>query len=90
MFDLALDEILRLQVDGPLDADISRVLEIDNENGLQVAKVVVVRRWRWCDGGDGWRGGGRSVGVCSGWRGGGVDGGSHDGGGWEVVMARWG
>ncbi|PWA80900.1 insulinase (Peptidase family M16) protein [Artemisia annua] len=38
LVDLALDEILRLQVEGPLDADISTVLEIDqraHENGLQ-------------------------------------------------------
>lgn len=37
--DLALDEILRLQEDGPSDEDVSTVLEIEqraHENGLQV------------------------------------------------------
>ncbi|KAI3742095.1 hypothetical protein L1987_59775 [Smallanthus sonchifolius] len=39
LVDLSLDEILRLQEEGPSDADISTVLEIEqraHENGLQV------------------------------------------------------
>ena len=37
--DLALDEMLRLQEEGPSDQDISTILEIEqraHENGLQV------------------------------------------------------
>lgn len=40
---LALDEILRLQEEGPSDDDVSAILEIEqraHENGLQVAKAI--------------------------------------------------
>ncbi|GFS43878.1 insulinase (Peptidase family M16) protein [Actinidia rufa] len=45
LVDLALDEILRLQEDGPSDEDVSTILEIEqraHENGLQVFTLSLV------------------------------------------------
>lgn len=42
--DLALDEILHLQKEGPTDEDISSILEIEqraHENGLQVCLKII-------------------------------------------------
>lgn len=43
--DLALDEILRLQEEGPSDQDVSTILEIEqraHENGLQVKYLYIL------------------------------------------------
>lgn len=43
--DLALDEILRLQEEGPSDDDVSTILEIEqraHENGLQVCTISLL------------------------------------------------
>lgn len=43
--DLALDEVVRLQEEGPSDQDVSTVLEIEqraHENGLQVNFLLMI------------------------------------------------